>query len=441
MQILGNLGYFIVVLGIIIFVHEFGHFIVAKGFKMRVFIFSFGFGPRLFGVKRGDTDYRLSAIPLGGYVKLEGEPEDHLSADAGPSGDSKDFTARPRWQRFLVYLAGPAMNAVLTVAVMTALYMIGFGEPASLYDQPVIGAVAAGSPAEVAGLRPGDLVLAIDDKPQPNWQAALYSVALRPSTAIRVRVRRAGEEKEVVVNSGVTPDKIGSIGIGPLVHIQEVSVDTPAQRAGLRLNDAILKVGDKDIVEADSVAPAVQATGGRETVLQILRDGQMLEIPVTPAQVDGVFRVGIKVGGRILVRKHGPAGAFVAACRWSWERTQQIGEVLGRLLTARLSPKTVAGPLGIAKESGNAARQGGIAFFQFLAFISLNVGLLNLFPLPPLDGGHLAILAGESAIRRDFSATVKAWILNAGAVAILLLVALVLYSDFSKTSFLGKFLP
>ena len=133
--------------------------------------------------------------------------------------------------------------------------------------------------------------------------------------------------------------------------------------------------------------------------------------------------------------------ALVAACRWSWERTQQIGEVLGRLLTARLSPKTVAGPLGIAKESGNAARQGGIAFFQFLAFISLNVGLLNLFPLPPLDGGHLAILAGESVIRRDFSATVKVWILNAGAVAILLLVALVLYSDFSKISFLGKFLP
>jgi regulator of sigma E protease len=436
-----TLAAFVVVLGIIIFVHEFGHFIVAKSFGMRVFIFSFGFGRRLFGVKWGDTDYRVSLIPLGGYVKLEGEPEDHLSDDTALLGDGKDFTVRPRWQRFVVYLAGPAMNAVLTIGVMTALYMIGFGEPASLYDPPVIGVVAAGSPAEAAGLTPGDLILAIDGKAQPNWQTALYSVALRPSTAIRVRVRRAGEEKDVTVNSGVTADRIGTIGIGPMVHIQEVSVDTPAHRAGLKLNDAILKVGDRAIVEADDVLPAVQATGGRETVLQIFRDGHMLEIPVTPAQVDGALRVGIKVGGRILVRKYGPAGAFVAACRWSWEGTRQIGEVLGRLLTARLSPKTVAGPLGIAKESGNAARQGRIAFFRFLAFISLNVGLLNLFPLPPLDGGHLAILAGESAIRRDFSATVKTWILNAGAVAILLLVALVLYSDFSKIGFLGKFLP
>ena len=436
-----TLASFVVVLGIIIFVHESGHFIVAKGFGMRVFIFSFGFGPRLVGIKRGDTDYRISAIPLGGYVKLEGEPEDHLSQDTSTLGDGKDFTARPRWQRFLVYLAGPAMNAVLTVAVMTALFMIGFGEPASLYDQPVIGAVAAGSPAEAAGLRPGDLILAIDGKPQPNWQTALYSVALRPSVPVRVRVRRAGEEMEVVVTSGVTPDKIGTIGVGPLVHIQEVRPDTPAQRAGLQLNDAILKVGDQTIVEVDNVSPAMQATGGRQTVLQIYRDGRMLEVPVTPARVDGAFRIGITVGGRILIRKYGPAGAFVAACRWSWEGTRQVGEVLGRLLTARLSPKTVAGPLGIAKESGNAARQGGIAFFRFLAFISLNVGLLNLFPLPPLDGGHLAILAGEGVIRRDFSSTVKAWILNAGAVAILLLVALVLYSDFSKTSLLGRFLP
>lgn len=436
-----TLASFVVVLGIIIFVHEFGHFILAKGFGMRVFIFSFGFGPRLFGIKRGDTDYRISAIPLGGYVKLEGEPEDHLSQNTAALGDGKDFTARPRWQRFLVYLAGPAMNAVLTVAVMTALYMIGFGEPASLYDQPVIGAVAAGSPADAAGLRPGDLILAIDGKPQPNWQTALYSVALRPSVPFRVRVRRAGEDMEVVVTSGVTADKIGTIGIGPLVHIQEVGPGTPAQQAGLQLNDAILKVGDQTIVEVDNVSPAVQATGGRQTVLQIYRDGRMLEVPVTPARVDGAFRIGVKVGGRILMRKYGPAGAVVAACRWSWERTQQIGEVLGRLLTARLSPKTVAGPLGIAKESGNAARQGGVAFFAFLAFISLNVGLLNLFPLPPLDGGHLAILAGEGVIRRDFSSTVKAWILNAGAVAILLLVALVLYSDFSKTSLLGRFLP
>jgi regulator of sigma E protease len=132
------------VIGIVIFVHEFGHFITAKAFGMRVFIFSFGFGKRLAGFKWGDTDCRLSLIPLGGYVKLEGEAEDNLSEDVSQRGDGKDFTARPRWQRFVVYLAGPFMNAVLTVSVMTALYMIGFQVDASVYDRPIVGAVDAG---------------------------------------------------------------------------------------------------------------------------------------------------------------------------------------------------------------------------------------------------------------------------------------------------------
>ncbi len=437
-----TLASFVVVLGVIIFVHEFGHFIVAKSFGMRVFIFSFGFGRRLLGFKWGDTDYRISLIPLGGYVKLEGEPEDHLSDDTASLGDGRDFTVRPRWQRFVVYLAGPAMNAVLTIGVMTALYMIGFGEPANLYDPPLVGVVAAGSPAEAAGLRAGDLIVSIDGKAQPNWQAVLYSIALRPSTTVRLQVRREGELRDLVAQSGVTPDRIGTLGIGPTVRIQEVRPDTPAQQAGLKVDDAILRVGDKFITHADDVLPAVQLSRGALIPVQISRAGQTLTFPIVPALQDGAYRLGIGVGGGdIIARKFGPKGALVAACRWSWERTQQIGEVLGRLLTARLSPKTVAGPLGIAQESGKRAREGPIAFLAFLAFISLNVGLLNLFPLPPLDGGHLAILAGESVIRRDFSVTVKAWILNAGAVAILLLVALVLYSDFSKTSLLKKFLP
>jgi regulator of sigma E protease len=245
-------------------------------------------------------------------------------------GDGKDFTARPRWQRFVVYLAGPAMNAVLTVAVMTALYMIGFGEPASLYDEPVIGAVAAGSPAEAAGLRPGDLILAIDGKPQPNWQTALYSVALRPSVPLRVRVRRAGAEMEVVMTSGVTPDKVGTIGVGPLVHIQEVTPDTPAQRAGLQLNDAILKVGDQTIVEVDNVSPAVHRRSPDRT--QIYREGWR---SVTPARVDGVFR-RVKVGADPDPKYDRCGGRRAGA-----GRTQQIGESWS---SAHRASPTVASP-------------------------------------------------------------------------------------------------
>ena len=164
MDILTNTAAFVAVLGLMIFFHEFGHFITAKAFGMRVFIFSFGFGPRLAGFKWGDTDLRVSAIPLGGYVKLEGEAEDHLSEDTSRLGDGKDFSTRPRWQRFLVYLAGPFMNVVLTVGVLTALYMVGFQVDASLYDRPIVGTVAADSPAAQAGLQPGDEIVAIDGK-------------------------------------------------------------------------------------------------------------------------------------------------------------------------------------------------------------------------------------------------------------------------------------
>src|SRR5688500_10779560 len=170
MDILDNVPAFIVVLGIIIFVHEFGHFITAKAFGMRVFIFSFGFGKRLAGFQWGDTDCRLSLIPLGGYVKLEGEPEDHLSEDTSTRGDHKDFTARPRWQRFLVYLAGPFMNAVLTISILTVFHMIGFGVDASFFDKPILGVVAPGTPAAVAGLQSGDEIVSLDGEPQPDWE-------------------------------------------------------------------------------------------------------------------------------------------------------------------------------------------------------------------------------------------------------------------------------
>src|SRR5688572_12364282 len=188
MDILTNTAAFIAVLGLMIFFHEFGHFITAKAFGMRVFIFSFGFGRRLFGFQWGDTDCRVSLIPLGGYVKLEGEPDDVVSEDVTTRGDSKDFTSRPRWQRFVVYLAGPAMNGVLNVSVLTILYMIGFQVDATLYDPPLIGAVDAGSPAEQAGIRPGDEIVEIDGTPQRSWEDAQYNVLIRPNATFSLKL-------------------------------------------------------------------------------------------------------------------------------------------------------------------------------------------------------------------------------------------------------------
>jgi regulator of sigma E protease len=430
---------FVVVLGIIIFVHEFGHLITAKAFGMRVFIFSFGFGKRLFGFKWGDTDCRVSAIPLGGYVKLEGEPGDHISEDTASLGDGRDFLSRPRWQRFLVYLAGPAMNALLTITVLTGFYMVGFAVDASRFDRPIIGALDPGSPAEKAGLVPGDEILSIDGKPLPSWEDAQYHILLRPDTELKLQVRGSAGEREVALRSEATSaERIGSIGVHPLVRVGQVLPGQPAEAAGLKSDDGILSIDGQSLRSFSEIPPIVGGAAGRELVFRILRDGQLLELRITPKDTGAGPRVGI--APKTVLKKFGPAGALAEAARWTWDMTTQTFDVIGRLVTARISPKTMMGPLGIAQASGDAARGGAASLLFLVAVISLQVGILNLFPLAPLDGGHLAILAVEGVARRDLSPLVKGWIMNAGAAVIFLLIGLVLYSDISKMAFVRRLL-
>ncbi len=430
---------FVVVLGIIIFVHEFGHLITAKAFGMRVFVFSFGFGKRLAGFKWGDTDCRLSLFPLGGYVKLEGEPGDHLSEDTSTLGDGRDFLSRPRWQRFLVYLAGPCMNAVLTIGLFAGFGMVGILLDATRFDRPIIGAVDAGSPAEKAGLGPGDEILSIDGRSVPSWEEAQYLILLRPNADIALRVRRAGVESQLGVRSEATSaERVGSIGVHPLVRVGQVLAGQPAEKAGLRPDDAILAIDGKSVRSFAEIPPIVAAAAGRTMTFHLWREGTTLDLAITPRDSG----VGPKVGitPKMVVQKFGPLRSLREAVRQTVEMTLQTFDVIGRLITARISPKTMMGPLGIAQASGDAARGGAGSLLYLVAVISLQVGILNLFPLAPLDGGHLAILAAEGVVRRDLSPAVKGWIMNAGAAVIFLLIGLVLYSDISKISFVQRLL-
>jgi regulator of sigma E protease len=439
MGLLTTVAAFVVVLGIIIFVHEFGHLITAKAFGMRVFIFSFGFGKRLVGFKWGDTDCRVSAIPLGGYVKLEGEPGDQLSEDTSTLGDGRDFLSRPRWQRFLVYLAGPGMNAVLTIVVLTGIHMIGSQTEATGFDRTTVGVVDQGSPAEKAGIAPGDEILSIDGQPAPTWEEAQYAIFLRPDATLVLRLRRGAAEREVTLRSeSMSLEKVGTIGAYPPVRVGQVIEGQPAAQAGLRAEDAILAIDGKPVRSFVEIPPIVGGSGGRPLSLRVLRDGRVFELPVTPRDSGAGPKIG--VAPKMIVKKFGPMKAFSESLRRTWEMTLQTFDVVGRLVTARISPKMMMGPLGIAQASGDAARGGALPLIYLVAVISLQVGILNLFPLVPLDGGHLAILAVEGVARRDLSPVVKTWIMNAGAAVIFLLIGLVLYSDISKMSFVQKLL-
>ncbi len=445
---------FVLVLGVIVFVHEFGHFITAKAFGMRVFIFSFGFGRRLVGFKWGDTDCRLSLVPLGGYVKLEGEPDDALSENTASEpralsdgelvrvSSPNDFVNRPRWQRILVYLAGPLMNAVLTIAVMTAFYMIGLGASAS---RPILGVVEADSPAAQANLSAGDEIVSLDGAKMASWEDLSIYLSSRPNADVRLGVVRGGQERQVQVKLQARHHDelrmdLGYLGAWPPVVVGEATDGFPAQQAGLRIDDVLLEIGGRAVRTFDDLVAAVEGSKGAALTIKVLRAGQPLAFQVTPTLQGQAYKIGI--GSKpLLARKDGFVPALGAALGWTWQQVRITFDTLGRLVTLQLSAKSLAGPLGIARAAGQAANQGIETVVFLIAFLSLQVGILNLMPIAPLDGGHLAILLLESVRRRDLSLRAKEWVMNAGLVLVLLLVVVVFYSDLSKVSFLRKYLP
>jgi len=437
---------FAFVLGVTIFWHEFGHFITAKAYRMRVFVFSFGFGRRLFGFQWGDTDCRVSLIPLGGYVKLEGEADDKISEDTSQAGDGRDFTARPRWQRILVYLAGPAMNVVLTVVVLTGVLVYG-AHLLDLSDAPIIGNVDPGSPADKAGLQSGDEILAIGNEATKTWEKVLEQVFVRPNQRLRLRVRRGAEEREATVETTASgAGGHGYLGAQPLVLISTVTADSPAHKAGVQPGDVVLKVGGEPVYKFEDIKAAVGTAGDKPITLEVSRsrnagtgatagDRHTQTLQVTPQ--GGL--IGITGGPRTVYRKYGPLRAFRESCSLTAHMAGQTFSMLKQLLTASISPRTtLQGPVQIYMITKEAAKSGFVDLFLLIAQISISVGILNLFPLPPLDGGHLAILYIEAIRRRDLSLQAKTWIINAGAIAVLLLIATVLYFDLSKTPLFQK---
>jgi regulator of sigma E protease len=438
---LTNLWAFLFVLGVLVFVHELGHFLLARWNGVRVLTFSLGFGPKLLKVTRGGTEYCISAIPLGGYVKMAGE-----NPDDPRSGSSDEFLSKSKWQRFQILIAGPLMNLLLAVGLMTFVIWNGATEPAFEQRAPVVGRVLPGSPAEKAGIKPGDLIVAFADKDVETWQGLQMRVVPRANREVPIVVRRDGQRQQfTVVPEAQTKYEIGDLGITPAIHPEVASVvpGTPAEAVGLRVKDAIVSFNGTPTTgyTLEQMIGEIAKRANQEVTLGIVRDGKRIDVAATPRDMNGVGRLGVNLTPFETVEiQPGFVQAIGMSVRQNWQWTAMIGEMLAGFFTAETSPRQLMGPLGIAEVAGGAASIGWAALFGTMAMVSLNLGLLNLLPIPILDGGHITILAIEGLARRDFSMRVKERMLMAGFAVLMLLMVTVIYNDLRRVEWLSRLL-
>jgi regulator of sigma E protease len=426
-----------IVLGVIIVIHELGHFFVAKLFGIRVETFSVGFGPRLFGFRRGDTDYRVSALPLGGYVKMSGEnPGDSIT------GDPREFLSKPKWQRFIVAGAGPLMNLILAVVVLTGLYMYGSEVPEGWDDQARIGIVEPGSPADRTGLKVGDLIESLDGKEKPTWQDIEVRVVTKPGKPLPIVVDRGGKRIETTVTpERKSPDDSGYAGMAPLIRTivgNYTRPNSPAEAAGLKPGDEIISVNGINLrTSGRYIQDLLQTIPEKTFPIVVQRDGNLIELQVTPEwQQDdrGARRrmIGIQTPFPTVLIKLGFSDALRRSVQFNVDNAVLIFQVLGRLFKREASLRSLDGPIGIVRVSGQALERGPSTLINLMALISLNLGLINLLPIPVMDGGVMLMLIVEFLMGRDLSLRLRERIVQVSMVFLLVLMVFVIYNDVLK---------
>jgi len=429
--LLTSIAAFTFVLGVLVFVHEMGHFLMARRIGIRVLTFSLGFGPKLLTVRRGDTDYCISAIPLGGYVKMAGENPDDVQ-----SGADDEFLSKTKWERFQVLIMGPAMNILLAFVVMAVVLYQGADVPAYEEQPPIVGYVMEASPAEQSGIRVGDLILSIGGRPVQTWEELFVAVMPRAERELEVVLRRGLQEVTVQVTpEAQTQFQVGDLGVVPIMQPQILNVMTgdPADLAGIKPRDVITAVNDEPITRDNPFVETINANADVALMLTVVRGSQTLKIEVTPALRGNVGLIGVELSPfEVRTIEPGPLQAIQMSFEKNYAWSGLIFQTLGGLLTSETSPKQLVGPLGIAQLSGGAAQIGLVALFTLMAMISLNLGILNLLPIPVLDGGHIFIMALEGLSRRDFSVRIKEKIQLAGFVVILMLMVTVIYNDLTR---------
>ncbi len=436
---------FIFILGSAVVLHEFGHFIVAKLFKIRVETFSVGFGPRLFGKKWGPTDYRVSAIPLGGYVKLGGD-ESNAPLEGDGASDippQERFDLRPRWQRVLVALAGPVMNVItaLTIPLVGALM---YGVPLS--PAPIVSYVASGGAAQTAGLQSGDRIVSFNGTENPEWDTIRGDALLSPGHALPLVVERGGQRVPLTISPTSRTEEgetIGSLDLVPdnggyPVIVRDVTKDAPAAQAGIQIGDRLVAINGQPVRSQEHVSLFIREHRSEAITLTIERKGQKQDVTATPRRLaDGIERLGIGPADDFPLIKPSLGAASAYAVKSNLEILRLTGKAVGQFFTGQRSARnTLSGPVGIYKAAGSAVeRFGWGGFFSTLGFLSLNLGIFNLLPIPVLDGGAIFILLIEAILAplgMKLSLRVRDRIQQVGFVMVLLLMVFVITNDVLK---------
>ena len=438
LSILQTIFVMAIVLGFMILIHEFGHYAAAKYFGVRVEQFAIGFGKRLFGFKRGDTDYRVNILPLGGYVKMSGEnPMDERTSDPG------EFMNHPRWQRFVIALAGPAMNIFLAVALLTAVYKVHYEYPAYLDGPVVIGWVNANSPAEKAGLQNGDRIARVENVTDPTWEQIDAKIALSPNQPLDFTIQRDGKTFE----KQITPEpaglhQIGSIGVEPKesdVTVTSVEAGLPAGKAGMKVGDIILTANGQPIPHIAALIDLLSRTKDQPINVDVLRNGQKIEFNLKPVLApsgptgESAYRIGITAEAATKIVHLDWAEAFSRSLDDNKKSSFLILELLQKMVERKVSLRQVDGPIGIGSAVGAAAREGWTPLLGITAAISLNLGIMNLLPIPILDGGVILLLIIEGLMQKDISLPIKERIYQAAFVFLVIFAVMVIYNDIVKT--------
>jgi regulator of sigma E protease len=423
---------FLFVLGVLVFVHELGHFVVARYHGVRVPIFSLGFGPKLLAFTRGDTEYRISLIPLGGYVRMAGEHPDDPRA-----GQPDEFLSKTKWQRFQILFAGPLMNILTAIVVLAVVLSQG----ASVAEPPIVGRVLAGSPAEKADIREGDLIQSVNGGDVEDWDQLFIAIAAKPDRDIALQVQRNGQTRDVRLRTTVEGRyEYGDIGVLPRVYpvITRLEPGGVGEGAGLLPRDTVVAFDGHPVATATQLTERISKNPDREVSIVIRRGDEEKTLMVRPRKEGSTGKLGVYLADTLQTYVPTPLEAVRLSIERNVEMSGLIVTTFVGIFTGETSVRQLQGPVGIAQLSGESAALGWVSLFGLMAMLSINLAIINLMPMPVLDGGHILIMLLEGVSRHDFSLKTKERMQFAGVVLLMTLMVTVIYNDLTRVEWIER---